>query len=182
MTSVLWRRLDGSGLERCTIEQTADGHRVAGTVLLAIDGTPHEIRYSVLTDPQWRTRKVGAHVQSPAGDRRLALSSDGEGSWSATDVPLIDLYGATDVELTWTPATHLVVIRRLDLAVGESGEVTFSVIDYPAHDIGRASAEYTRMAEDTYVLTRAGSEVTLEVPTGGIAISQAGAWEPVATA
>ena len=157
MASVLWRRIDGTGVERCALETTADGHRIAGTVLLALDGAPHEIRYTVMVDQAWRTRTVGAHVQGPRGDRRLALSSDGEGSWSTADAPIIDLYG------------------------GESHETTFAVIDYPAHDIGRTTATYTRIAADTYEVMARGGTTTLVVEPDGLAITQPGTWEPVAT-
>ncbi len=178
---MLWRRSDGAGLERCVIESTPDGHRIGGTALLVSDGASHEIRYSVLTDSLWRTRTVGAHVQGPGGDRRLALTSDGEGSWSMSDTPVVDLYGALDIDLAWTPATNTVPIRRLGLAVGDTAETTVAWIDFPGHDIARKVHRYTRIGPHAYLFESAGATYELEVSEDGIVRTYPQGWETVAT-
>lgn len=149
-TTVLWRRLDLPGLDRCTVEQAPDGFRIAGTALAVVEGAPCEIRYSVLTGPGWLTHTVGAHVTGLGADRRLALSYDSETGWRVSDTPLIDLFGAVDVDFAWTPATNTLPIRRLGLEVGESAEVTVALIDFPGHDVSRSVQRYTRTSADGY--------------------------------
>ncbi|MDH3500511.1 MAG: putative glycolipid-binding domain-containing protein, partial [Acidimicrobiia bacterium] len=131
MTSILWRRIDRTSYERCTLDDTAAGHRLAGTVLLVEDRAPHEIRYTVVTDATWRPITVGINVQGGANDRTLALSGDGEGTWSVGDAPVLELYGATDVDFGFTPGTNTLPIKRLGLEVGESAQITAIRIDFP---------------------------------------------------
>lgn len=176
MPSILWRRLDRTGMERATLESTPDGFRFAGTVLLVEPDGPIEIRYSVLTDTEWRTRTVGAHVQSVAGDRRLALNSDGSGTWSAGDDPVLELYGAVDVDLAWTPATSTLPIRRLNLALGESAEVSTVHIAFPAHEIERRTHRYERLAPLRYRYRSGDFETDLTVNEQGLVVAYPGHW------
>jgi hypothetical protein len=133
------------------MEPVVDGHRIAGTALAVVDGAPCEIRYTVLTDPEWRTRTVGVHVSGQGADRRLALAGDGEGGWSVSDTPLLDLFGAVDIDFAWTPATNTLPIRRLALEIGETAEITAALIDFPGHDVSRSVQRYTRTGEATYL-------------------------------
>jgi hypothetical protein len=177
--SILWRGSSGS-LERCALEQTAEGWRLAGTTLLTADGAPYEIRYSVLLDAGWGTRTVGAHVQGPGQDRRMALTSDGAGTWSVTDQPVLELFGATDVDLAWTPATNTVPIRRLGLAVGESGAVTAARVAFPEHDIARVTQHYERLSEHDYRYTSGDFSAELTVDEHGLVTRYGDLWSAAA--
>jgi len=180
MSTILWQAPGGTSLERCTFEPTAGGWRISGTVLLIAADQPHEIRYSVQTDPDWRTLTVGAHVQSPEGDRRVALRTDGDGAWSANDEPVVDLFGATDVDLSWTPATNTLPIRRLGLEVGERAEIIVAWIRFPEHEIERAAQRYERVAADTYRYTAGEHTVDLSLDAFGRVLSYPDAWLAVA--
>jgi hypothetical protein len=176
VTSILWRRVDRIGLERAILEPTPDGFRLAGTVLLAEADGPIEIRYSVLTDADWHTRSVGAHVQTATGDRRLALNSNRAGTWSAGDDPVLELYGAIDVDLAWTPATNTLAIRRLNLDVGESAEASTVDIAFPTHEIERRTHHYERLAPMRYRYRSGDFETDLTVNSQGLVVAYPGRW------
>lgn len=180
MSSILWRRESGLGLERCVIEPISDGWRLAGTVLLVTDDVPTEIRYSIQTDLAWNTRTAGAHVQSPLGDRRMALKADGSGAWFSNDQPIIDLYGAQDVDMAWTPATNMLPIRRLDLAVGEEAAVAAAWLGFPDHTVTRLEQRYQRLDARTYRYTAGELSVDLTVDELGRVLRYPGGWEAVA--
>lgn len=179
MTTVLWSRLDGPGLERCSLEQTPDGFRLGGTALVTDGGDAYEIRYSVLTDGQWRARTVGAHVQGPSGDRRLALHGDGFGGWSVADNPILDLYGAIDIDLGWTPSTNTLPIRRRNVGVGESFDISVAHVAFPGHAVTRRSQRYTRTAEHEYRFESDDFGATITVDGDGLVTSYEGVWESV---
>jgi hypothetical protein len=180
VSSILWRRIDGLGLERCIIEPIGDGWRIAGTALLIADDAPTEVRYSIQTDLAWLTSSVGAHVQSPLGDRRMALKADGSGTWFSDGQPLIDLFGALDIDMAWTPATNTLPIRRLDLAVGEEAAVTAAWIGFPEHTVARLEQRYLRLDATTYRYTTGEFSVDLDVDELGRVIRYPGVWEAVA--
>jgi hypothetical protein len=180
VSSILWRREDGLSLERCVLEAISDGWRLTGTVLLLAQDAPVEIRYSVQTDEEWRTRTVGAHVQSPAGDRRMALTADGSGAWLSNGQPIVDLYGAADVDLAWTPATNTLPIRRLDLAIGEQADVTAAWVGFPEHTIVRLEQHYERLDATTYRYAAGELSVDLTVGELGWVMRYPGGWESIA--
>lgn len=179
MSSVMWQPHERAGAERTVIEPMPDGFRIAGTALVVADDAAHEIRYSVLTDRSWRTRTVGAHVQGPGADRRLALHADGTGTWSVGDEPLMDLFGAIDVDLGWTPATNTLPIRRLDLAVGSAEDITVAWVAFPEHEVRRRRQRYHRIAENVYRFSSDGFEVDLTVDDSGIVTEYPGGWRAV---
>ena len=60
-TSILWRRLDLSGHELATLTSHDGGWALAGTVLVAHEGRPCQLKYAVECDDAWRTRSAEAH-------------------------------------------------------------------------------------------------------------------------
>ena len=180
MTGILWTRHDGQGLDRCVVERTATGTRLSGTSLLVVDGAPYEIRYSVITDAAGAMTTVGAHVQGPGNDRRLGLTSDGAGAWTTGGSPILQLFGATDLELGWTPATNMLTILRLGLDIGDSAHVTTAIISFPDPEIERRSQTYERVDETTYRSVSGGDEVVLVVDPAGLVSEHSGGWSMVA--
>ncbi len=175
MRTFLWENL-GGGHERCVLAPDPQGFHIGGTALYVADGTPVEVRYSILTDELWRTRVVGVHVQTADATRRLALHADGEGSWSVADEPQLDLFGALDVDLSFSPATNTLPIRRLALDIGGSTEVTAVMVDPLADELRRVSQRYERLAEDRYRYTSGDFEVELTVDGEGWVTEYPGGW------
>jgi hypothetical protein len=176
VTWILWRRLDMPGAERCVVDRTHDGYHLRGTTLVAADGTPHEIRWSVQTDERWNTLTVGAHVQGLETDRRMALHCDGSGVWTSGDEPVLGLYGATDVDLAWTPATNTLPIRRLDLALGDAADVAVAYIDFPGHTIERQVQRYERLGASTWRFSSGDFVADLQVDDDGLVLAYPGLW------
>jgi uncharacterized protein YdeI (YjbR/CyaY-like superfamily) len=80
----------------------------------------------------------------------MRLDSDGAGNWTRDGEPQPHLEGAPDVDLGFTPATNTLPIRRLDLAVGESGRVRSAWLRFPELRLEPLDQTYTREAERVY--------------------------------
>ena len=120
-----WRSADGGGLEHLVIEETSSGHKVDAVVVGDAVGAPFWAHWRLTVDAAWRTRRLDVEVVGH--DRRLALRADGEGSWTNVDgVPLPDLAGAIDLDLSASPFTNTLPIRRLALPVGGAAEIVSS--------------------------------------------------------
>ncbi|HEX9644654.1 MAG TPA: putative glycolipid-binding domain-containing protein [Acidimicrobiia bacterium] len=176
MASIMWRRIDRTSLERCVLEATATGHRLAGTVLTVVESVPCEIRYTVIVDAAWRTTTVGVSVQGTGNDRTLALTTDGTGAWSAGDSPAPDLHGADDVSFGWTPSTSTIPIRRLALDVGAFAEVPVARIGFPEREVERTVHRYERLAERRYRLHSGDFQTDLTVNEHGLVTAYPGGW------
>lgn len=176
MPSIIWSRGDGSGFDRCVFEPAFGGHRLAGTSLLAVSGDPIEIRYSMVADSAFRVHTIGAHVQGPDGDRRLALATSGNGVWTSSGSPVKDLDGIADVTLAWTPASTTMLIRRLALDIGATATTTAATIHFPERNITRKDVEVERTGEGSYRMAAGALTESLEVDEHGLVLNGVGDW------
>ncbi len=182
MHTVLWRAADATSFERAVLAADPAGFHLAGTTLAAVAGDPVEIRYSILTDPAWRTRVVGVHFQAASGNRRLALRGDGEGNWTSGDEARPEFAGAVDVDLAFTPATNTLPIRRLDLDVGETAQITVLRVDAVAREMALVGQRYTRLDADHYRYEAGEFAADLTVDQEGMVVDYPGHFSAIAGA
>jgi hypothetical protein len=134
---VVWRRVRGIGIEHCRVE----GH-VADGLVVGVSERPFRARYRVEWDERWRTRSL--RVDLADGDRSVALLSDGEGRWRTADGKAIaPLDGCLDVDVSVTPFTNTLPVRRLALAPFDSVELTVAYVDVPQLRVGVSRQRYT---------------------------------------
>lgn len=109
-----WKPVAGTGLEHLDVHRGSEGIVAAGVVIGSRDATPYGVRYRVVCDGGWRTRRLDIDT---TGGKSLRLVSDGEGRWSDADgTRLPHLDGCIDVDLAGSPFTNTLPIRRLELA------------------------------------------------------------------
>lgn len=175
-----WRRLDVPGHEDSRIEQTADGWRLTGRIDVTEGGARARLDYDITCSADWRTR--GATITgSVSGEPvRLSLVADGEGHWTLNGAPLPGVDGALDIDLGFTPATNLLPIRRLDLAVGERRAVRTTWVRFPGLRVGLLEQSYARVAERVMhydaLVDGARFEARLDIDEFGRVLHYEGLW------
>ncbi len=177
VTAVLWQASDG-GSELCVLERVDRGWRIGGTVLTHDAAQPIELRYAVTVDSAWATSDVEVLVALAGGDpRELAELS---GVWSGTERPP-EYSDCVDVDLSFTPATNTLPIRRLGLDIGEEAEIHVVWLVWPELGIQRVLQRYTRLAEDRYRYTQDEFEAELTVDKQGLVLEYEGLWRAIAS-
>lgn len=178
-SSALWRRLDLPGHDAVRLSERAEGWLLAGVAVFLHEGRGCCLRYSVETDRGWRTRR--ARVDGWAGDDPIDLRIEvGEGAvWSIDGVPQPAVDGCVDVDLAFTPATNTLPIRRLGLAVGESGPVTAAWLRFPEMVLEPLDQVYARESAERYAYESGGGSfrASLVVAPDGLVVSYSGLWE-----
>ena len=113
------------------------------------DGAAFRAWYLVRCDPRWRTREL---ILDPLGERdRLHLRSDGEAGWrDASGRNLPELRGCVDVDLSATPFTNTLPIRRLDLGEGELSEIAVVYVNVPHMRLETSRQRYTCVKRGLY--------------------------------
>ena len=81
---------------------------------------------------------------------RFEFAADGEGRWMLNGAPLPLVEGALDIDLGFTPATNLLPIRRLNLAVGERAAVRTAWVRFPELRVEALEQSYYREAIRVY--------------------------------
>ena len=109
----------------------------------------------------------------------LVLVSDGEGHWSRGGLPVPELDGVLDPDLTVTPFTNTLPIRRLRLSTGQSAEITTAFIEFPALTVVRNPQRYTCLEEGRrYLYESRASDFRrqLEIDGDGLVVNYPGFW------
>lgn len=150
LATLLWQRLESPSLERFTLESRANGFSLKGHVVLDLDGEPASVTYTIDTDTKWLTRAVWVALNRGQRETKLELRVDDDQRWWQGERELSALMGRSDVDLSVTPATNTLPLRRLELDVGESAEVTAAWVKFPELELEPLPQRYTRVSERHY--------------------------------
>ena len=178
----VWRRVDGATLEHCRLLlDDADGPRLDGAVVGLVDGRPLRAEYTVACTPDWRTRLAEVVVAHGDDVRELSLAADGAGRWWIDGDEQPALAGCLDVDVSVTPSTNLLPIRRLALAVGAAHDVPAAWIRVPSLRVEPLPQRYARLAERRWRYeSRGGAFVAeLDVDDAGLVTRYGDIWEAV---
>jgi hypothetical protein len=180
VATILWQDLETGALDRCRLEAGPDGPRLSGTVLTAAYGTPLDVRYLVETGPGGLTRRV--ELALDGGDSRRVLLADGAGRWSWEGGPeLAEVAGSLDVDLTVTPATNTLPIRRLaGLAVGQAAELQMAWVQFPGLEVVGSAQRYRRLAPDRWRFASGDFQADLLVDPDGLVLDYGGLFRSLA--
>jgi hypothetical protein len=161
-----WRDWSGEGIEHLVLQERPDGIHAEAVVLGVADDEAFAARYHVTCDVAWRARRL--EVRLVGADQGLDLSSDGAGRWTdRSGTPLPDLAGAIDVDLTATPFTNTLPIRRLGLRRGQADVIVVVYVEVPALTVVASRQRYTCL-EPGRRYRRAGPDVPRPLPPGGL--------------
>ena len=125
---VMWWAWDDPGLGHLRLA-VRDSDVVADGLMLGVaEGRPFRLAYEVRCDAHWRVR--AARVGVPGEPPKVELLSDGEGNWTGPDGRTLPYLGGCEyVDISETPFTNTLPIRRLSLAPGESAEISVAYVD-----------------------------------------------------
>jgi hypothetical protein len=110
-------------------------------------------------------------------DARLALRSDGAGRWTDDrGRPLPELDGCIDVDISVSPFTNTLPIRRLGLAPDTSDDVVVVYLDVPALTARPSRQRYTCLGPGRYLFEslQTGFRAELSVDADGLVLDYHG--------
>jgi uncharacterized protein len=147
---IIWRRLDSPGHDWARLSGPKSAPVLRGTSVFLEDGIPGRLDYRIRCDAGWETR--GADVLGWVGDRKVTLSigRSAAGSWTLNGRPVPEVEGCTDLDLSFTPATNLLAIRRLALGIGEEGEARAAWLVFPGLDLRPLAQRFRRSGGNSY--------------------------------
>jgi uncharacterized protein len=140
---VMWSPWTGAGLEHLALACDEEGVLADGVVIGVEGGLRFRVRYEVRCDAGWRVREVSVVLLESDGTS-VRLLTDREGRRTTLDgepVPILD--GCTDVDISVTPFTNTLPIRRLGLEPGEHAELEVAYVDVPGMRVEPTRQRYT---------------------------------------
>ena len=181
VTTLLWRRVDHPGFEHFRLAEEAGGPRLKGVVISKPTDTPLRVDYDIECSANWQTRRVLIVMEHGIHSERLNLTCDTQRRWRRDGVHVAALDGCEDVDLSVTPSTNTLPIRRLALATGERRAVTAAWIHFPQLVIEPLEQVYERIGDRLYRYSSGGGAFTAEllVDQLGLVMNYPPAWERV---
>ena len=147
---VIWKNLSDTGLEHFYLRHEDDDIIADGVVVGVEDHVAFRIRYQIRCDTGWHVRKV--IVQSlDENEQMLRFESDGLGNWTDESGERVsELQSCYDVDITATPFTNTLPIRRLGLKPGQSAEIQVVYFTIPEMRVSVEPQRYTCLGIGKY--------------------------------
>ena len=174
--TVRWQRLDGPGVEECTLEEQPSGWTLQGWVTTVLADATVRAEYAVAVDRDWRSRHAEVRYPTDGDASRLILGTREDGSWWDARGRRPDLAGCTDIDVSITPSTNTLPIRRCRLRIGESADIVAAWIRPPEKRIDPLAQRYTRLGMRRYRYESLGSGFVgeFEVDEEGLVVDYPG--------
>jgi uncharacterized protein len=169
-TSILWRRLDQPGHDSALMHEHATGAVIEGSAVFAESGRPCRLDYRVTCDATWRTlsaRVTGWHDTKPVN---VSIESNDRREWTLNGAARPDLLGSEDVDLSFTPATNVLPIRRSRLALGSRVSVRAAWLRFPELTLEPLDQTYERTAEMQYRYESRGGSFVAVLDTNSVGL------------
>lgn len=152
---IFWQRHDLPGHESCSIVESLHGVTLTGDVMVRERSISYRIRYVVNCDPMWATLSARVRVLAGKNSTQYELIR-GRKRWTFNGAEAQGVSHCEDVVLAFTPATNCLPIRRFNLQVDESADVTAAWLRFPQFTVEPLVQRYTRIADDKYQYETAG--------------------------
>jgi hypothetical protein len=195
--SLFWQRLDTAGVEHTLVDQRS-GLTARGTAS-AVDPIAYTCRYELQTDESWATARLDISAEGAGWLRTLRLEL-AAGRWRATTAEQGDLdgalaaaghagaglpgtedpdllFGAFDVDLTGSPLTNTLPIRRLGLLKAEPGvahRLSVAWVLVPSLEVVQADQIYTALGDGRVRFASETFSADLDVDDDGFVIHYPG--------
>jgi uncharacterized protein len=141
--NIIWSPWDEPGLEHLHFVQEDQQILADGMILRVKDGRPFRARYQIRCDPAWRVQAVEISLLDSSHED-IRLYADGKGNWkdgAGNPIPILD--GCVDVDISITPFTNTLPVRRLKWEQGTSAEFAAAYIAVPEMEVRPSRQRYT---------------------------------------
>lgn len=115
-----------------------------------IDNVPFGVHYMIELDTKWQTQHfLISDLNNP--DNVIELYSDGKGKWFDRDEAVGPLEGCVDIDITLTPFTNTIPLRRLNPAKGKRTSIEVVYIRLPEFTFEKIQQYYTNLGNNRYL-------------------------------
>lgn len=179
MKKVVWQSDLLSTTETLSIEDTGE-YRGKGQITGALKNHPLQVSYEFIIDHNWHVISVDIEVKAEKSfkfflERKNGKWYDLQGKYYP------DLDNAIDIDISLTPFTNTLPIRRLKLAEGKREEITAVYFDLPDDVFKAVKQHYTNMGNGLYKYENIDKGFTSMIQTNeeGFVVDYPGIWQMV---
>ncbi|SAK72010.1 transcriptional regulator [Caballeronia hypogeia] len=146
MKAARWTQQDGTGLEHLVLNERPDNIVIESAVVGENEAHAFGLIYRIECNARWQVTRLALKLAGGATldlHRRDGNNGDAH-AWSDADgAPRETLRGCIDVDLTATPFTNTLPIRRLKLERGERRVIRVVYVRVPELSVSAVEQAYT---------------------------------------
>ena len=177
VATALWRRLDVPGRDAARVSQVATGYQLLGQSVFLDSRGPTALRYRLDLTPTWSTRQghITGFIGERAVDTRIVRTPNG---W-APGGKEFGMAEVVDLDLSFTPATNMVQLKRVGLSVGDAVNFDVAWLEAGNEALVRLPQEDRRTSEFDcdYSSPTSDYQATIILAPSGFAAVYPGLWE-----
>src|SRR5215217_5571546 len=148
-TNIIWKSGHYHSQEHCVLSQAADGNTITATINGHFEKKIYEVSYTIRTNEAWEvisvviTSSVNAHIT------RWQLKRERE-QWLQNGEVLENAAAAIDIDISLTPFTNTLPIRRLQLQPGQQQVIQVIYFDILQEEVKTVKQIYTCLSAASY--------------------------------
>jgi hypothetical protein len=136
-----WTGLQWPSCDNVGIQWSASGVRAEGNIVGVIDDEQLSLRYAFDCNADWTTRRLAIELYERG--ETLVVTRDDSGTWSDGGARP-DLDGCVDMDISVSPVTNTLPVRRIGLQPGERADIRVVYIEFvPELALRGADQRYT---------------------------------------
>lgn len=182
--NLLWTGREYYSLENCFVNILPSGADITSTIVGHYEDKIYKIDYGIKTNQDWETLQVNIESRHTNGSQSMRLQSDGKGNWTNEGKTVDQFQGCTDIDITLTPLTNTLPIRRLRLTPNQFKEIKVLYFDPLKGEIRPVRQQYTCLSRTKYRYENVPNdfESVIEVDEAGLVVDYPGLFVRTAVA
>jgi uncharacterized protein len=150
-TKLVWKGLEDQTFEHCMVTRTPGQLEVQSKIEGPVNNVHTIVEYEVVLDTAWTVSSVQVKMTAPAPEKSIKLTHNKFGEWVDDNLHTRpDLDGCLDIDISLTPFTNSLPVKRLCFKPGESRELPVLYFDLPAFDIRIQKQRYTYLGNNVF--------------------------------
>jgi hypothetical protein len=165
--------------ERCSIASSASGIEINSIVKGKWNDIPFDVKYFIKTNPNWETIYFELQTSMEGSVQKIQYQSDGKGVWTSNESVLDHLAGCIDIDISVTPLTNTLPLKRLKMVGNQSELIKVLYVDVLENSISSKQQKYTRITGTMYKFENVPNdfESTITVDNDGYVVDYPGLFE-----
>lgn len=147
---IVWEGTDWKSIECLSWREEDKEWTITSHITGFIEGLPFGIYYTIELDSKWQAQHfLISDLNNP--DNVIDLYSDTKGKWFDRDEAVNALEGCMDIDITLTPFTNTLPLRRLDPEKGKRTRIEVLYVRLPEFTFEKVEQYYTKLDDNKYL-------------------------------
>lgn len=161
--NVLWTGREYYSLENCLINLRSEQIEINSTIIGYYQNKIYFAKYFIKTNNKWRTFFVDVKYRINNVENRIRLERKSNTGWLLNNIEEHSLSGCTDVDISVTPFTNTLPVKRLQLAQNEEKKIKVIYINILDKEVKPVIQSYQRISATKYLYQNVPNDFQAEI-------------------